>query len=212
MHARHGHTRGLHHPRLYDVVVHLATRGRERQYRETLLDLARIESGQRVLDLGCGTGTTAIAAWHRVQPGGAVYGLDVSPKMIAAARRKGARSGGLDSTLHFQAGDAVTLPFQDAMFDTVMVTTVLHMVPDTERGAVLRETARVLRSGGLLLLVDFGGRERHGLMAKHRLHRSFELDAMRPLLPQAQLAVADAGALDWLGLRYLIVRKGAQAS
>lgn len=197
----HGHSRGLHQPRLYDFLILLMTKGRERLYREQLLDLAAVGAGQRVLDIGCGTGTTAIAAAKRVGAKGAVSGIDVSEKMITAARRKA--SGAVD----FHVSDALTLPFQDATFDTAFLTTVLHMVPQSERAAVLREASRVLRSGGHLLLVDYGGHERHGLIAKHHLHQSFDLEAIRPLLAQAQLIETGAGALDWLSLRYLLVRK-----
>ena len=56
---------GIDFPRVYDLLVLLLTRGRDRAYREDLLNLAGIAPGDRVLDVGCGTGTQAIAAWRR---------------------------------------------------------------------------------------------------------------------------------------------------
>lgn len=197
----HGRSRGFRQPRLYDFLLFLVTRGREGRYREQLLDLAAVRAGERVLDIGCGTGTTAIAAARRVGSNGAVAGVDVSEEMIAAARRK---AGG---AIDFQVSDALALPFPDATFDAIFLTTVLHVVPPSERAAVLREASRVLRNGGRLLLVDYGGHERHGWMAKHHAHRTFDLEAIRPLLAQAQLVETDAGALTWLSLRYLLVQK-----
>ncbi|KUM28975.1 hypothetical protein AU467_01660 [Mesorhizobium loti] len=91
--------KGIGFPRLYDLLVLMLTRGRDRAYREALLDLAGLAPGFQLLDVGCGTGTQAIAAWRRVQPGGSVVGVDVSEKMLAVARRKAGRAG-LDIAFH----------------------------------------------------------------------------------------------------------------
>jgi hypothetical protein len=57
--------RGIGFPRIYDLLLLILTRGRERAYRADVLDLAGVASGDHVLDIGCGTGTQAIAAWRR---------------------------------------------------------------------------------------------------------------------------------------------------
>lgn len=75
---------------LYDRVVALTTR--ERTFKQALLDQAAIEPGHQVLDVGCGTGTLAIAALRR-QPDGQVSGLDADPAVLAIAARKARRAG-----------------------------------------------------------------------------------------------------------------------
>jgi len=200
------HPRGLGSPRLYDLMLLGMTRGREWKYRERLLDLAHVAAGHNVLDIGCGTGTLAIAAWRRSQPHGSVCGVDVSTSMIAAARRKG-RPFKPNASLRFLEAEAVALPFGDSIFDTVMITTVMHMLLDPERSPALKEASRVLRPGGRLLLVDYGGPQRVGWVARHHLHRTFDLNSLRPLLPGANLAEADGGPLGWLSLQYLLATK-----
>src|SRR5919106_5180593 len=74
--------------RYYDLLALLFMRGREEEFREKVLELARLRSGESVLDVGCGTGTLAIAAKQRVGPTGKVYGIDASPEMISRATKK----------------------------------------------------------------------------------------------------------------------------
>lgn len=82
----------LHRPRSYDLLVWLLTLGRERAFRERVVRLARLEAGESVLDVGCGTGTLTIAARRRVGPAGFVCGIDASPEMIASGRRTAAKA------------------------------------------------------------------------------------------------------------------------
>src|SRR5262245_48143975 len=85
----------LHAAAPYDILVWLLTLGRERAFREKMLRLAHLEPGESVLDVGCGTGTLAIAAKRQVGTTGMVYGVDASPEMIARAEKK-ARKVGID--------------------------------------------------------------------------------------------------------------------
>src|SRR5688500_20312120 len=81
------------------------------------LRVAKLRPGERVLDLATGTGITAIAARER---GAKVTGVDLTPELLAVARRKAAAEGFDD--IDFREGDAEALPFADASFDAVVTT------------------------------------------------------------------------------------------
>ena len=199
--------RGLDHPHLYDLLLAVLTRGRERVFREQILDLAGVAAGDRMLDIGCGTGTTAIAAARRAEPG-VVWGVDVSRAMLAAARRKaGART--LDKSLRFVAADAVELPFRDGMFDVATMVTVAHMLPPPDRRPALAEIARVLRPGGRLLIIDYGDARPGDFVARYHEHTAFDLGSLRGDLAAAGLVETSAAPLGWLSLHHLMATKAA---
>jgi SAM-dependent methyltransferase len=201
-----GLSHGIGFPRHYDLLLLILTRGRDRAYREDALDLAGVAPGHRVLDIGCGTGTQAIATWRRSQPGGSVVGVDISEKMLAAARRKACRAG---LNIAFHQADAAQLPFEDGRFDVVTITTVMHMVAESRRQLCLREASRVLRQGGRLLLIDYAGDpdSRKHWSARLGPHGRFDLHSLREPLSAEGFAEIDGGPLDWLSLHFLRGRK-----
>ena len=105
---------------------------------------ARLRAGQRVLDLGCGTGYPSILAAQVVGSKGTVVGLDLSEAMLAVARRK-AEELGL-SNMKFQAEDITNLQFDSTSFDAVISRFCLMFLPEIP--LVVKEIARVLRPGG----------------------------------------------------------------
>jgi SAM-dependent methyltransferase len=102
---------------------------------------------ERVLDVGCGPGATALAFAARVA---SVVALDLTPAMLAQARAQAAERG-LDN-VRFEQGNAEALPFPDASFDVVTSRLAAHHVADPQ--AMVREAARVLAPGGMFLLSD----------------------------------------------------------
>jgi len=82
----------LHRAFGYDLLVSFLSLGGERAYRKKTMELAGLKPREPVLDVGCGTGTLAIAAMRHVGSAGKVYGIDASPEMIASARKKAKRA------------------------------------------------------------------------------------------------------------------------
>jgi SAM-dependent methyltransferase len=114
--------------------------------RDLVLDLAGPLTGLRVLDVGCGDGTFAVAAAIR---GASVTAVDRSEPMLGAARRRAADAG---VEVCFKQADVRRLPFDDGAFDVVLAVAVLCFVEDAA-GAVA-EMGRVLAPGGRLVLGD----------------------------------------------------------
>lgn len=120
------------------------------QVRDRVVHKAGLKRGSRVVDLGCGMGFLALDAARVVGPEGRVFAVDASPGALEALARR-AREMELDNLTTVQA-DISSLPLEDGMADAVMARSVLSYVAD--RGLVLREALRVLRSGGVLSLFE----------------------------------------------------------
>ncbi|HKU39910.1 MAG TPA: class I SAM-dependent methyltransferase [Polyangiales bacterium] len=119
--------------------------------RNTLIQLAELRAGQRVLDLGCGTGTLLVAA-KRSCPGAELIGLDPDERALARAREKAAQAG---VSLQFQAGYADELPFAPASFDSVLSSLMVHHLDVETQARTVHEIARVLKPGGKVHILDF---------------------------------------------------------
>ena len=123
----------------------------EIEARAAYLDLLGVKEGERVLDVGCGSGVVTREIARRVGATGSVVGLDASPALLAVAREL-AHEAGLGDRVEFREGSVLRLPFPDGAFDAVIAVTVLSHVPGGE-GAI-PELARVARRGGRVGVFD----------------------------------------------------------
>lgn len=190
----------------YDLLLKILWFGRERAFREKLLRLARLQPGESVLDVGCGTGTLAIAGAKHVGLGGSVHGIDASPEMLVRAKKKAEKAS---VKVVFQNALAEALPFPDAQFDVATSTVMLHHLPKTTRQACLREVGRVLKPGGRMLAVDFDGSSRHSFISHFHRHSYVNLDELLALVTEAGLQPVNSGAVGLNNLQFVLARKPA---
>jgi ubiquinone/menaquinone biosynthesis C-methylase UbiE len=119
--------------------------------RAMLAEQAALRPGQRVLDIGCGTGSLIVLI-KRNYPDVEVVGLDPDPRALARARRKGQRAALL---FQLDRGFADELPYSAGAFDRVFSSFMFHHLGDAEKVTTLREVRRVLKPGARLHLMDF---------------------------------------------------------
>ncbi|HZA90506.1 MAG TPA: methyltransferase domain-containing protein [Solirubrobacterales bacterium] len=136
--------------RFFDPFIRLAMP--ERRFKQRLLEQAAPKPGQRVLDLGCGTGTLAIMV-KGAEPAAEVVGLDADPEILERARAK-AEGAGVEVQL--DRGFSTELPYEEGSFDLVLSTLFFHHLTGADKRRTAEETARVLRAGGEVHVADYG--------------------------------------------------------
>ncbi len=145
------HGRGLSlnvFSRYYDLV----TPAERSRFRRKQTELSGIRPGDRVLDVGCGTGSLAILSGIAVGETGKAAGIDIAADMIATARGKAERAG---LAVDFRVASVDNLPYPDGSFDVVTSTMMFHHLPAQIKERGLREIHRVLKADGRLFLCDF---------------------------------------------------------
>ncbi|WP_082929982.1 class I SAM-dependent methyltransferase [Mycobacterium sp. 1164966.3] len=166
----------------YDLLTRLM--GFNRVYQK-LIAQAELSDGQRVLEIGCGTGNLTTQA-KRDHPGTELIGCDPDPRALSRARRKARRLAGI----RFEHGYAQRLPYADGEFDRVLSSMMLHHLDEETKPAAAAEIFRVLCPGGRLQLVDMGGNmtDDDGLAARlvrHSPHAAGNLGDAIPRLLEA---------------------------
>lgn len=142
----------IHWASHYDTVTSLLGMGVNRPNSRMVIELAQVKPGDSVLDVACGTGNLTMTAQAYAGPTGKVHGIDASPEMIEAAKKKAARAG---SPVMFDIGLAEKLAFPDATFHVVISRLAIHHLPDDLKRKAFAEILRVLKPGGHLLIADF---------------------------------------------------------
>ena len=145
------HGRLIRWASFYDRLTAVLFLGKEGAVREATVGLANIQKGDRVLDVGCGTGTLTRVAKRRAGEGGEVCGIDAAPEMIDVATQK-AREAGVE--IEYHVGIIEDLPFPNGSFDVVLSSLMLHHLPPDVKEAGFRELLRLLKPGGRFLAVD----------------------------------------------------------
>jgi ubiquinone/menaquinone biosynthesis C-methylase UbiE len=136
---------------LAEFVELRARSGDEVATRAAYLSTLSIRPGERVLDVGCGTGVVTRDIAHLLSNDGYVLGLEPNPYLVAEGRRIAADEG-VDGAVEWAFADARRLPIADAAFDVVICATVLAHIPDG--AAAVPELVRVLRPGGRLAVFE----------------------------------------------------------
>lgn len=124
----------------------------ESRFKRQLVAVAKFESGDPILDLGCGTATLTMLI-KSVHPDTAVFGIDGDSRILGRGRRK-ARKAKLN--VNFTQAMSFALPYANASFDRVLSSLMFHHLTRENKVGSLKEVYRVLRSGGELHIADFG--------------------------------------------------------
>jgi ubiquinone/menaquinone biosynthesis C-methylase UbiE len=173
-------------PRRYDLVTAVLFAGRRRRAFRALAAVAKARSGDRILDVGCGTGYFATMLAQIAGPAGVVVGVDAAPEMIAYATSR-SRSA---ANLSFELGSAGALSFPDSGFDVVVSSLTMHHLAPADQLPAIQEMRRVLRPGGTLMIAEFQAPTGH---AWRWLLGPTGLSAMGHAVPHVEGLVAAAG-------------------
>jgi ubiquinone/menaquinone biosynthesis C-methylase UbiE len=167
-----------------------------KEVRTCVVELSGVKAGDRVLDVGCGSGDQV---FHYMEKGAMATGVDRNPNMITLAERNSRKRGFNGATFHVAGG--MNLPFPDDSFDIVSISLALHEMERDERSIVVSEMKRVVKKKGILMFVDFAVPLPGNLVAyliktiefiagreNHRCFRDYiEQDGLRGILEENRL-------------------------
>lgn len=139
-------------PQKYDRLLKVLLKGRENLLRENTLQFANLQPGEKVLDIGCGTGLLSIMAKSKVGEKGTIIGIDASKEMVEYASNRAKEQ---QISVQFETGIMQALQFEANSFDVVFCSLVLHHIPKPLRLKGIQECFRILKPNGRLILLEF---------------------------------------------------------
>jgi len=173
------------HSRYYNLLIKwcFLPLGGEKKVRQELLEPVRFLSGDRILDMGCGTGNATFAIAEKVGEEAEIVGLDLSCGQIGLARKNNRFPN-----ISFLIADASNAPFEEGCFDKVFITHAIHEMPREMRLKALREAKRILQQEGKVVVLEldrpnnFFVRLFMGLWCGYWLPFNFETPTRRDML------------------------------
>ncbi len=145
----------------YDVIAGSS----EKKYRELGLSKLKVQEGEKVLEIGFGTGHCIVALATLVGDTGSVYGVDISEGMRDIAARRAVRAG-LADRIRLEVGDAVETVFENNFFDAILMTFTLELFDTPEIPIVLDKCLHALKSSGRICVVAMSKGEKSTLALK----------------------------------------------
>lgn len=196
--------------RWYDVITGIF----EKKPRELALQKLNVAEGDKVLEIGFGTGHCMLALAQSVGNSGRVYGIDISEGMLNVTKQRVSEAG-LSERVELRRGDGTQLPFESDAFNAIFMSFTLELFDTPEIPVVLAECKRVLRKGGRICVAALS-KEKAGLMTKiyEWLHKKIPQYAdCRPIfvrisLEEAGFQIVDVTAMPtWGFLGEIVVVK-----
>ena len=175
--------------RIYDLI----TGPIERKFRDMGLNQLDVKEGETVLEIGFGTGHCLEEIAKRVGENGKAYGIDISSGMLDITRKRMEKKR-LADTVELYCGDAMSMPYEDNMFDVVFMSFTLELFDTPEIPAVLKEIKRVLKPKGRLGVVSMSKEDGESwlLKAYEWIHKNFPaMVDCRPIY--VEKSIRDAG-------------------
>jgi ubiquinone/menaquinone biosynthesis methyltransferase len=193
-----------HMAKYYDLITAFMTFGREKRLRQLTVQLAQLKPGDKVLEVGCGTGNLTIAAKKQVGQSGEVIGIDIAPEMITVATRKAARK---KVDIKLVTASIEKIPFDDNTFDYVLCSFMIHHMPEYVRLNGIKEVYRVLKPGGHLFVLDFTLPEKTKQRNLVRNHSGYmmqhDVRELKPVLENNSFTEIEMENTDFLGTWFI---------